>query len=88
MVFYSLPEQAHFYPEIVNMLSLVFEDVKKKKVEEDDEEGAVANSDDFATEMSCITLCSHYEQMALERILGQKKSEQMLLSDKNTFVFF
>jgi hypothetical protein len=33
-------------------------------------------------------LCTKYEKMALERIVGAKRCEHMLSSGKTTFMFF
>ena len=67
VVFYSLPEYAHFYPEIVNLIA--------------EGEGADGGS------TSCLTLCTQYEQMALERLVGAKRCEHMLKATKSTFMF-
>ena len=37
---------------------------------------------------SCIVLCTRYEKMALERIVGVKRCEQMLSLGKTTFMFY
>ena len=66
LVFYSLPECAHFYPELVNLL--------------EEAEGS-------AQVTSCFALFTKYEAMALERIIGSKRSRHMLTSDKSTFLF-
>ena len=73
-MFYSLPQYAEFYSEFVNMLS------------EDDESG---NNDHVATfsEMTCIILFTQYEKMALERIVGKKRSDYIFKSKKATFMF-
>lgn len=71
LIFYSLPEYAHFYPEIVNFLGT-------KNANEEASENQIT---------SCIVLCTRYEKMALERIVGTKRCEHMLSSGKTTFMF-
>ena len=66
LIFYSLPEYAHFYPEIVNNLG----------------DGG-ANG----TVTSCLVLCTKYEKLALERIVGSTRCKHMLTSGKTTFMF-
>eukprot|EP01038_Epipyxis_sp_PR26KG_P012188 gene12188-16326_t len=72
LVFYSLPEYAQFYPEFVNILTN-----QHDKMEED------TNNN----ELSCLVLCNKYEKMALERIVGTKRCEHILTSNKTTFMF-
>lgn len=68
LVFYSLPEYAHFYPEIVNAVGDVG-----------------AGVDNSVT--SCTVLFTRFEQMALERIVGKKRCEHIMSSEKTTFMF-
>ncbi len=90
VVFYSLPEYSHFYPEIVNMLASNYDDSigLRKKAEEEDDDEAVEDKGLQLQEMSSLTMFTDFERMALERIVGSKKAQQMLESEKNTFVFF
>lgn len=46
-----------------------------------------ASNAGLETEMSCVTLFTRYDQMALERIVGRKRSSYMLHSGKATYVF-
>ncbi len=39
-------------------------------------------------ELTALTLCSHFDKMALERVLGKKRADHMLSSNKSTFLFF
>jgi hypothetical protein len=39
-------------------------------------------------EYSSLVLCSQYDQMSLERVLGKKRCDHMLQSNKSTFLFF
>lgn len=48
--------------------------------------GSSASSHDMS-DLSALTLFSTYEQMALERIVGKKRCEHMLGSEKTTFMF-
>jgi U3 small nucleolar RNA-associated protein 25 len=68
VVFYSLPEYPHFYPEIVNTLT-------------DTGEASASSAS------SCLVLFTRYEQMALERIVGNKWAKHLLNSEKQTFLF-
>ena len=88
MVFYSLPEYPHFYPELVNMLN-----------ESEGGQSAAPGSGEETNESrlhgrsgggggcSCLVLFTRFEQMALERIVGQQRSAHMLSSSKNSFLF-
>jgi U3 small nucleolar RNA-associated protein 25 len=78
VIFYSLPEYPHFYPEIVNALSNYNPSGKGEEVED------MMGGEDLA----CLVLTSQLEKMALERVIGPKRAEHMLSSDKSTFVFF
>ena len=92
MIFYSLPEYPHFYPELVNMLG----DFRKEKKQNDQEHSSlqamkssapreeIPNDEDYTS----LVLCTPYEQMALERVLGKNRSDHMLESSKTTFLFF
>ena len=68
LIFYSLPEYAHFYPEIVNLLGH-------------------ADGGGLGSNTSCLVLFTKYEKMALERIVGSKRCEQIFSSTKTTFMF-
>ena len=72
IVFYSLPQYASFYAELVNMVSPT-----------DGSSGEAAS----AAQMSCTVLYTQYERMALERIVGQKRCAHMMASTKTTFMF-
>jgi U3 small nucleolar RNA-associated protein 25 len=90
VVFYSLPEYPHFYSEIVNMIST---DDQPSSSSSSTLIGGDTSRDEkqahnLMQEISCLTLFTEYERMALERIVGYKKTEVMLSSEKNTFVFF
>lgn len=79
VIFYSLPEYPHFYPEIVNMLGA--------------DTGGNNDSNnvsqvDMGEESSCLTMFTDYEKMALERVVGHKRAEHIFDSDKSTFLFF
>lgn len=77
IIFYSLPEYPHFYSEFVNMLT--------NSISAADEQ---EKSNLLQNELSCITLFSQYEKMPLERIVGLKRADHMLTSDKSTFLFY
>lgn len=92
VLFYGLPDYAHFYPEIVNALSETPSTGTIVKDTEEDEEGSSrkqnALAEQWQQELSCISLVTTYESLALERVVGVKKAKQMLQSEKSTFVFF
>ena len=73
IIFYSLPEYAHFYSELVNTIQEV--DVENNAM------GKGTNS------LSCTVLFTKFEKMALERIVGVKRCEHMLSTGKSTFMF-
>lgn len=78
-IFYSLPEYPHFYAEMVNMLSM------NASSGGNEQEIMASSADDM---MSCLVLSSKFEKLALERVIGQKRCDHMLSSNKSTFVFF
>jgi hypothetical protein len=73
LIFYSSPEYPIFYPEMVNALGGVVGGEGKE---------------DATEELSCLTLFSQYDKMALDRIIGPKRADQMIDSNKSTFLFF
>jgi U3 small nucleolar RNA-associated protein 25 len=76
LIFYSLPEYAHFYSEIVNML------------QPDSASGSSSNGGaQLQGRASCLVLFTQYERMALERVLGEKRARHILESNKATFMF-
>ncbi len=76
MIFYSVPEQASFYPEVVNLL------VEAEQVGFGDRKLHVQTLD-----VSCLVLYTIYEKMALERIVGCDRCSHMLSSTKSSFMF-
>ena len=72
-MFYSLPEYAQFYPELVNLIQ--------------ETDGSNNDGADGSNSISCTVLFTKFEKMALERIVGTKRCEHMLSSGKNTFMF-
>jgi hypothetical protein len=66
---------------------------KKKRGKENSLTNSNNNSDErnqleAGEEFTSLVLCTQYEQMALERVLGKKRSDHMLESNKTTFLFF
>ncbi|GFH51910.1 hypothetical protein CTEN210_08386 [Chaetoceros tenuissimus] len=76
LILFGLPENAEFYPELLNMLS----DEKPKGAEED-----LENLD--SSPMSCLNLFTKYDVQSLERIVGTRHSDRMVKGDKKTFLF-
>lgn len=90
IVFYSLPQYADFYSEMVNMLSATegFSQGKGGRGNEDEGEDLTSSGSGggFLT-LSCVVLFTQFEKMALERIVGKKRCDNMLSSAKTTFMF-
>ncbi len=72
LIFYSLPEYAHYYPEIVNVIGDIPSDAKN-------------NANNNVT--SCTVLFTQFEKMALERLVGKQRCDHIFASDKTTFMF-
>ncbi len=75
LIFYSLPQYAHFYSEMVNMLSEADVDHHKQS----GTSGGVAK-------LTCLVLFTQYDRMALERVVGVQRCAHML-SAENTMTF-
>ena len=75
LIMFGLPENAEFYPELLNMLSEVQSHDKEEMVDID------------SSPVSCLNLFTKYEAQSLERIVGTKHSERMVKSEKKTFLF-
>lgn len=84
VIFYSLPEYAHFYSEYVNMLSARSESKQGGKGQG---RGGGSGGSDEDVKISCLVLYTAYERMALERIVGAKRCAHMLAASKSTFVY-
>ena len=72
LVFYSPPSHAHFYSEFVNMLS---------------EEGNMESLAIAETTASVTVLYSKFDELALERIVGRKRTERLTEGEKNVYLF-
>ena len=75
LIMFGLPENAEFYPELLNMLSEVLTHDKEEMADID------------SSPVSCLNLFTKYEAQSLERIVGTKHSERMVKSEKKTFLF-
>ncbi len=71
IIFYSLPDYAQFYPELVSMLGQI-----------GNPDASVG-----AGTISCLVLFTQSERMALGRIVGAQRCSHMLASAKQTFMF-
>ncbi len=78
LVFYGLPEHAHFYPELVNLLEEATGGGRK---------GGAAAAVASTRVTSCFVMFTRYEALALERVVGTARAKHMLTSDKATFLF-
>lgn len=74
LVFLGLPEHPEFYSQHVNQIVTV--------------ENEPSEDDVVASVSSCLVLCTKYEAIALERIVGSANCSRMLKSDKSTFMFY
>lgn len=74
LILLGLPENANFYPELLNMLSGEVNNV---------------NNDFISIEspVTCMSVFTKYDAQSLERIVGTKHSERMVKSEKKTFLF-
>lgn len=75
LIMLGLPENAKFYPELLNMLT----DIQSH--------ANVEAADIDSSPVSCLNLFTKYEAQSLERIVGTKHSERMVKSEKKTFLF-
>ena len=74
VIFFGLPEHADFYPKILNNITTT-------NANEEKEQQTTSH------DPSCLVLFTKYEAHALERIVGTSHCNQMIKSDKSTFVF-
>ncbi len=77
VIFFGLPEHAEFYPKIINNITTV----TTNDGEEEEQQQQISH------DPSCLVLFTKYEAHALERIVGTSHCNQMIKSDKSTFVF-
>ena len=75
LIFYSLPENAKFYPELVNLL------------EEAGGGGGREGGRVGEGVTSVFAMFTRFEALALERIVGTARAKHMLGSEKATFLF-
>ncbi len=75
-MFYGVPENAHFYAELVNML-----------VNTGDSGASIDGQ--LAVESNAIitTLYNRFDALKLERLVGTKRVGRMIHGDKETFMF-
>lgn len=73
LIFLGLPEHPEFYSDHVNAITTTNDDT--------DVEAMTSVS-------SCLVLCTRYEALALERIVGTGNCRRMLNSQKSTFMFY
>lgn len=83
IIFYSLPQHSYFYSELVNMVG----DCVKGEMDSTNGGNAEQSSALEDDELSSLVLFTKYERLALERILGKKRSDHVFTSKKSTFMF-
>ncbi|CAJ1944241.1 unnamed protein product [Cylindrotheca closterium] len=74
LVFLGLPEHPEFYSQHVNQIVSA--------------ENDPSEMDGVSSVSSCLVLCTKYEAIALERIVGSANCSRMLKSQKSTFMFY
>ena len=87
VVFYSLPEYPHLYPELVNTLSASFDASKQQQLKQKEDNHADTGAAVEQADCSSLVLFSKYDKMSLQRVVGQSRSAHMLKSDKTAFLF-
>ncbi|KAJ1922445.1 rRNA-binding ribosome biosynthesis protein utp25 [Tieghemiomyces parasiticus] len=95
LVFYSLPDHAHYYPEVVNFMALTA--IPQVKSLGDREEilrqtaqalsRAAKGEASDAEDWTCTTLFTSFDQMKLERIVGTDVAKKMVRGGKGTYTF-
>jgi len=75
LVLYGLPEHAEFYSGLVNDLNAGL-----KQEEHDDDL-------DMAAPLSCLSVFTKYDALALERIVGNEHCSHMIKGEKSTYMF-
>ena len=78
LVFFGLPVRAAQYPWMANVL-------EERLV--DSSRGAEGDSKTPAGDASCLALYTRYEALALQRIVGDKRTATMLNSGQHTFMY-
>lgn len=76
VVYYALPEHAHFYSEFVNMIG-------------GGDGGDNGGASLVATESTAVvtSLFTRYDAMRLERVVGTKRVERMVKGAKAVYMF-
>ncbi len=76
LILYGLPEHGEFYSGLVNDLNAGLE-----RGNDDDDEM------DMAAPLSCLSVFTKYDALALERIVGTEHCNRMIKGDKSTYLF-
>ena len=75
LILYGIPEHGEFYSELVNNLNAGLE--REESMEDLD----------LASPLSCLSLFTKYDALALERIVGNEHCQRMMKGEKSTFMF-
>lgn len=76
LIFYGIPEHSDFYAGLINNLN------SGLKRESDDEEDM-----DMSARLSCLSVFTKYDALALERIVGTEHCNRMTKGDKSSYMF-
>ncbi|KAJ1655898.1 rRNA-binding ribosome biosynthesis protein utp25 [Dispira simplex] len=93
LIFYGLPDHAHYYPELINFMPLSMV-VQTKSASRDSVVKqtrlalAAATKGLFDGEdWTCTVLFTKYDQLKLERVVGTNLSKKMVIGTKSMFTF-
>lgn len=88
MVFYGLPTNPQFYPELINMITNSSSSYTSPSLALEKSISKVSSntsSRDF--DASTMVLFTKYDQLKLERIIGAKRTEKVIKGEKEVYMF-
>ncbi|KAJ1964737.1 rRNA-binding ribosome biosynthesis protein utp25 [Dispira parvispora] len=93
LIFYGLPDHAHYYPELINFMPLSMV-VQTKSASRDSVVKQTRLALAAATkglfdgeEWTCTVLFTKFDQLKLERVVGTSLSKKMVIGTKSMFTF-